>query len=84
MSLERLQDLCRRGFLEHRLYPACSEAGIKELRLHLETLGYLKVLSRRKITVHVASLQPRQFLQLYVSVRLESGNGEDRVVITRV
>lgn len=84
MTVERLQDLCKRGLLEHRLFPACSEAAIEELRIHFQTLGYHKILSRRKITVHVTSLQPRQLLQLHVSVRFDSSNGEDKVVITRV
>lgn len=84
MSVEHLQDLCRRERLDQRFSTACSEAAIKELRLHLQTLGYVKMLSRRKITVHVAVLQPRYLLQFNVSVRRESSNGEDRVVVTRV
>jgi hypothetical protein len=84
MSVEHLQDLCRRERLDQRFSTACSEAAIEELKLHLQTLGYVKMLSRRKITVHVAVLQPRHLLQFNVSVRCESVKGEDRVLITRV
>ncbi|GLJ55703.1 hypothetical protein SUGI_1196520 [Cryptomeria japonica] len=85
MSVDHLQGLCRCGLLNQRFSTACSDTIVKDLKsLHLQTLGYQRVSSRKKITILVADLQSRQ-LQFNVSARVEGNEGfDEKIMITRV
>ncbi|GLJ55696.1 hypothetical protein SUGI_1196440 [Cryptomeria japonica] len=86
MPVRHLQDLCRGKRLKQRFSTACPESSLKDdaLFLDLQTLGYQKVSSQKKISIQVADLKNRK-LQFNVSVCFRSSDGlEGETAITRV
>eukprot|EP01018_Ginkgo_biloba_P012300 Gb_07235 [translate_table: standard] len=88
MPLTRVQELCRLERLNQRFSTACAEGPVAALRLHLDDLKYVKVSSRKKISLRVADLQCKS-LQLNLSLRCGNEGSEEeevdeKVVITRV
>eukprot|EP01018_Ginkgo_biloba_P012268 Gb_00697 [translate_table: standard] len=86
MPLTQVQELCRLERLNQRFSTACAEGAVAPLRLHLDKLKYVKLSSRKKITIRVADLHCKS-LQLNVSVRCGNEGSEEvdeKVVISRV
>lgn len=76
ISLPSLQDVYRRKMLNYMFSTACSETAIRDVRLQLERLEYVKVSSRKKISIHVADLEDAGKPQRFnVSVRCDSNEG---------
>ena len=76
ISLPSLQDVYRRKMLNYMFSTACSETAIRDVRLQLERLEYVKVSSRKKISIHVADLEdPGKPQRFNVSVRCDSNEG---------
>jgi len=76
ISLSRFQELCRRRSVNYLFSTACSETAVRDVRLQLERLQYVKVSTRKKISIQVADLeellQPPRFI---VHVRCDSNEG---------
>jgi hypothetical protein len=76
ISLQRLQEVYRQKMMNYIFSTACSETTLRAVRLQLERLEYVKVSSRKKISIHVADLEdlgrPQRF---NVSVRCDSNEG---------
>eukprot|EP01018_Ginkgo_biloba_P012379 Gb_05668 [translate_table: standard] len=71
-TMRTIKLIIRLERLNQRFSTACADGGVAALRLHLDNLKYVKVSSRKKISIHVADLRCK-CLQLNVSVRC--GNG---------
>lgn len=78
ISLAHLQELYRRRNLNYFFSIACPETGVRDIRVQLERLEYVKVSNRKKISIHVADLedleegQPQRF---NVSIRCDDNRG---------
>ncbi|GLJ55698.1 hypothetical protein SUGI_1196460 [Cryptomeria japonica] len=69
VSLSNLQQLCRTKILKRGFSNVCSEVAVNNVKLHLESLDYVKVSSRMKISIHVADRGEKPLRMFNISVR---------------
>ncbi|KAH9317315.1 hypothetical protein KI387_019084, partial [Taxus chinensis] len=75
ISFSYFQELLRQKLLRGGFSNACSEKALTDLKLHLERLHYVKVSSRKKISIHVVDREEKPLRQFNISVRCVGKEG---------
>lgn len=68
ISLSRLQELNMEGKLHSFFTTTCSDTAVRDVKLYLERLKYVKISSGKKISIHVADVVQGELQQYHVSV----------------